>query len=139
VNIKALYNYLYNSRHVASIWLVGIVLFLYLSIPFFNKDSGMYFLDIIVPSKLNPLPNKKVSELQKDNSANEALLFVTINKKQFLTKFVTYISDEDLAANKVKDTADGKANNSFIIVGRKANKKPSKTKEDFFIRAAPKI
>ena len=130
---------MYNSRHVASIWLIGIVLFLYLSVPFFNKDSGMYFLDLIVPAKLNPLPNKKVSELQKDNSANEALLFVTINKKQFLTKFVTYISDEDLAANEVKDTADGKANNSFIIVGIKANKKRSKTKDDFFIRAAPKI
>lgn len=139
MTIQLLYHKLVESRHVAIIWLVGTLLFAYLSIPFFKKDSGMYLVDLLEPSKKSFLPSKKATELKTDNATNEALLFVTINKKQFLTKFVTYISNEDLAAKEFTDSSTGSINKSFIIVGRRTIKKTPKPKEDFFIRAAPKI
>ena len=44
------------------------------------------------------------AEQSKQNTDNEALFFVTINKKQFLTKFVTYISDDELSDKNRKDS-----------------------------------
>ena len=135
----ALYQKILTSGHVFIIWFVGGILFLYLSIPFFNPDSGMFLPDLFVPARQFIQQKKTEGPAAKNKAANEALLFVTINKKQFLTRFVTYISDEDLAAKEVTGNGEGKESKRLILVGRKQNKQQRKTKDDFFIQAAPKI
>ena len=104
-----------------------------------KKDSGVYLLDLVATQNKSIAISQSLNKNLGVDNSNEALLFVTINKKQFLTKFVTYISDEDLAAKETADSSSGKSNKSFIIVGRKKSTKPEKSKDDFFIKAAPKI
>ncbi len=113
---------------------------IYLCLPFIIKDSGVYVFDLFETQKKSIALSERLNNNQSVDNSNEALLFVTINKKQFLTRFVTYISDEELAANELADSSSGKTNKSFIIVGRKKNSKPKKSNaDDFFIKAAPKI
>ncbi len=121
------------------IWLIGVLMIIYFCLPFLKKDSGLYFSDVINNKQQVITLKESVNKSQTIINSNEALLFVTINKKQFLTKFVTYISDEDLAAKELNDSSSDKNNKRFIIVGRKKAIKPAKTSDDFFIKAAPKI
>ena len=127
------------KTYLFTIWFIGIALFVFLCYPFIKKDSGVYLLDLIETQNKSIALSQNLSKNQGVDNSNEALLFVTINKKQFLTKFVTYISDEDLAAKELADSSSGKINKSFTIVGRKKISKPQKSKDDFFIKAAPKI
>jgi hypothetical protein len=128
-----------HKTYLFTIWFIGIVLIVYLCYPFLIKDSGVYLFDLIETQKKSASVSQSLNKNDNLNNSNEALLFVTINKKQFLTKFVTYISDEDLAAKELADSSSGKTDKSFIIVGRKKNSKPQKSNEDFVIKAAPKI
>ena len=112
---------------------------IYLCLPFAKRGSGIYFADLINTEQQAITLKASINKNQSALNTNEALLFVTINKKQFLTKFVTYISDEDLASKELSDSSSNKTNKSFIIVGRKKANKPEKTRDDFFIKAAPKI
>jgi hypothetical protein len=128
-----------HKTYLFSIWLIGIALIIYICLPFISKGSGVYLIDIIDTKNQSIAISKNTNNNQSTENSNQALLFVTINKKQFLTKFVTYISDEDLAAKELADSSSEKSNKSFIIVGRKKSAKPQKSKEDFFIKAAPKI
>ncbi len=128
-----------HNTYLFSIWLIGIALIIYLCLPFMSKGSGVYLIDLIETNKQSIALSKSLNNNQSTENSNQALLFVTINKKQFLTKFVTYISDEDLAAKELADSSSEKSNKSFIIVGRKKSAKPQKSKDDFFIKAAPKI
>ncbi len=128
-----------HNTYLLSIWLIGIALIIYLCLPFMSKGSGVYLIDLIETNKQSIALSKSLNNNQSTENSNQALLFVTINKKQFLTKFVTYISDEDLAAKELADSSSEKSNKSFIIVGRKKSAKPEKSKDDFFIKAAPKI
>lgn len=121
------------------IWLIGVLMIIYFSLPFLKKDSGLYFLDIISNKKQVITFKESINKSEAVNNSNEALLFVTVNKKQFLTKFVTYISDEDFAAKELNDSSSDKNNKRLIIVGRKKAIKPAKINDDFFIKAAPKI
>ncbi len=133
------YKAIIYKTYLLTIWLIGIALIIYLCYPFIKKDSGVYLLDLIETQKKSTALSQSLNKNEGIDNSNEALLFVTINKKQFLTKFVTYISDEDLAAKELADSSSGKTNKSFIIVGRKKSTKPQKSKDDFFIKAAPKI
>ncbi len=128
-----------HKTYLFSIWMIGIALIIYLCLPFMSKGSGVYLIDLIETNKQSVALSKSLNNNQSAENSNQALLFVTINKKQFLTKFVTYISDEDLAAKELADSSSEKSNKSFIIVGRKKSAKPQKSKDDFFIKAAPKI
>ncbi len=125
--------------YIFIIWLIGLLMIIYLCLPFLKRGSGLYFTDIINNKQQIIAFKESFNKNQSFLNSNEALVFVTINKKRFLTKFVTYISNEDLAANKLTDTLTDKSNKSFIIVGRKKANKPTKAKDDFFIKAAPKI
>ncbi len=135
----SLYQQKIHKVYLLIIWLIGVLMIIYLCLPFLKKGSGFYFTDRI-NTKLQVISFKEsINKSQAAINSNEALLFVTINKKQFLTKFITYISDEELAAKELTDTSSDKINKSFIIVGRKKANKPVKTSNDFFIKAAPKI
>ncbi len=118
--------------YLYAIWIVGIIFCIYLCQPFLRKGSGAYIPDIISGQSEINLPFIPM----KSNTGNQALVFVTINKKQFLTKFVTYISDEELEVEKQTPQTLDKVKKSFIIVGRK---KPATTTEDFIIKSSPKI
>ena len=74
----------------------------------------------------------------KQNTDNEALFFVTINKKQFLTKFVTYVSDDELSDKNMKDSSREPEERNYIQIERNRKQKKS-TPKDFSIKAAPKI
>lgn len=121
------------------LWLVGMVLFVYLCAPFFSKQSGMYLPDLLA----SPTQFKKglanTRKFNSDTLSNEALVFVTVNKKKLLTKFVTYISDEALREKERTDTSFSRDENSFLIIGRQKKNKKQKTKNDFVIKSAPKI
>ncbi|TAG30854.1 MAG: hypothetical protein EAZ35_05615 [Sphingobacteriia bacterium] len=127
-----------KSRHTSfkyylyAIWIVGSLFFFYLCQPFIKKGSGVYIPDIILGKGQIDLPFIP----EKNNIGNQALVFVTINKKQFLTKFVTYISDEELEVEKQTPQTLDKVKKSFIIVGRK---RPATPTEDFIIKSSPKI
>jgi len=128
-----------HKIYLLIIWLIGVLMIIYLCLPFLNRSSGLYFTDLIDTERQAITLKASTNKSQSSNNSNEALLFVTIDKKQFLTKFVTYISDEDLAAKELIDTSSEKTNKSFIIVGRKKANKPAKPSNDFFIKEAPKI
>jgi succinyl-CoA synthetase beta subunit len=128
-----------HTTYLITIWLIGVALIIYLCLPFISKGSGLYLIDLIDPKKQSTAISENVNNGQSTEKSNQALLFVTINKKQFLTKFVTYISDEDLAAKELADSSTEKNNKSFIIVGRKKSTNTQKSKDDFVIKAAPKI
>ena len=126
------------KKHLYILWGTGILLLSYLCVPFFEKDSGMYLGDLLSNNIVIKPAQTKRSEGVKEYAANEALFFVTINKKQFLTKFVTYLSDDDLTDKNVKDSLQGKEGKSYVIIGR--NRKPKKSSsKDFSIKTAPKI
>lgn len=123
------------NYYIYIIWVVGILFFCYLCQPFMKKGSGIYIPDILTGKEQLHLPFIPM----KNNTGNQALVFVTINKKQFLTKFVTYISDEELEVEKQSPQTLDKAKKSFIIVGRKKNTPPNKPTQDFMIKSSPKI
>ena len=135
----SLYQQKTHKVYLLIIWLIGVLMIIYFCLPFLKKDSGLYFLDIINNKQQVISVKEDVNKYQAAINSNEALLFVTINKKQFLTKFVTYISDEDIAAKELNDSSSDKNNKRLIIVGRKKAIKPAKINDDFFIKAAPKI
>jgi len=128
-----------HKIYLLIIWLIGVLMIIYLCLPFLKRGSGLYFTDIINNKQEIITFKESINKNKATENSNEGLLFVTINKKQFLTKFVTYISDEDLAAKELTDTSSDKINKNFIIVGRKKANKPVKSKDDFVIKAAPKI
>ncbi len=99
----------------------------------------MYLPDVLlsVKSQNSELRNKK--KLTDYDTRNEALVFVTINKKKLLTKFVTYLSDEDLRKEQLNDTLIDTNEKNVIIIGKKKNTKQSRKKEDFSIKHAPEI
>ncbi len=98
----------------------------------------MYLGDLL-SKRISLKPTQTIhKEGSKEYDGNEALFFVTINKKQFLTRFVTYISDEDLAGLNKRNTSQGNEEKKYVIIGR--NKKTRKSSiKDFSIKAAPKI
>lgn len=118
--------------YLYAIWIIGMVFLMYLCQPFLEKGSGVYIPDIIAGRGQINLPFIPI----KNNTGNQALVFITINKKQFLTKFVTYISDEELEVEKQSPQTLDKVKKSFIIVGRK---KTVTTNQDFIIKSSPKI
>lgn len=135
----SLYQQKMYKVYLLIIWLIGVLMIIYLCLPFLKKGSGLYFTDIINTKPQVISFKESINKSQAAINSNQALLFVTINKKQFLTKFVTYITDEELAAKELTDKLSDKINKSFIIVGRKKANKSIKTNNDFFIKAAPKI
>jgi hypothetical protein len=127
-----------HSKYLYILWATGVLLLAYLCFPFFEINSGMYLGDLLSKSISIKPSQLKRKEGSKEYDANEALFFVTINKKQFLTKFVTYVSDEDLAGLNKKGTAQGNEEKNYVIIDR--NKKSRKSSlKDFSIKAAPKI
>lgn len=128
-----------QGRYLYPLWAVGAMMFIYLSLPFFNQDSGMFLPDVLNTGRRFSLVKSKSERVHKEKGVNEAYLFVNIHQKHFLTRFVTYISDEDLAARTVKDSSEPNNNRSFLVVGKKVPAKKSSKKEDFFIGSAPKI
>lgn len=134
----SLYELKKHNLYLLIIWFIGMLMIVYLCMPFLKKDQDL-FLDLINNNHHVITIKKSVIKSKANSNSNEALLFVTINKKQFLTKFVTYISDEDLAAKELTENSPDKNNKRYIIVGRKKAIKPAKIKNDFFIKAAPKI
>ncbi len=97
------------------------------------------FLGDLLSNKIKIKPTRtNRSEESKQNADNEALFFVTINKKQFLTKFVTYISDDALSVKNVKEGSQGNEEKNYVLIERKRKPKISSAK-DFSIKAAPKI
>lgn len=128
-----------QRNYLLLLWAMGIGFFIYLCLPFLQKKSGMYLSDIFSVEK-NNTANIFINKKAEDRiTGNEALLFVTINKKKFLTKFVTYVSDEELVQIKLTDTVTHKEEKSFMTRGRTRIKKQAKDKEDFIIKSAPKI
>ncbi len=134
----SLYHQKIHKLYLLIIWFIGILMIVYLCIPFLKRDLNL-FSDLINNNQQAITLKESAVKNQATTNSNEALLFVTINKKQFLTKFVTYISDEDLAAIELTDTLAEKNTKRYIIVGRKKVNIRTKIKDDFFIKAAPKI
>lgn len=130
---------LYSYRHIVLIWLTGLILFVYLSIPFLDKSSGMYIPDLFNPEKKESSLRSKIFHNSSLSAGNEGLVFVTINKKQFLTRFVTNISDEELTSQPSANHNEDNEQKSFIIVGRKKSPKTNSSTKDFIIKASPKI
>ena len=126
------------AKFLYILWGTGILLLAYLCLPFFEKGSSMYLGDLF-SNKINiKAAQSNHAEQSKQNTDNEALFFVTINKKQFLTKFVTYISDDELSDKNRKDSLPESEEKNYIQIGRNKKQKKS-TPKDFSIKAAPKI
>ena len=126
------------AKFLYILWGTGILLLAYLCIPFFEKESGLYLGDLIANKNVTKPLRSNRTEGPKQNTDNEALFFVTINKKQFLTKFVTYISDDELSDKNRKDSLPESEEKNYIQIGRNKKQKKS-TPKDFSIKAAPKI
>ncbi|HJV18579.1 MAG TPA: hypothetical protein VJ552_01760 [Sediminibacterium sp.] len=128
-----------QARYLYPLWAVGTMMFIYLSLPFFRQGSGMFLPDVLNTRGKFPLVKRKSEQVQKEKGVNEAYLFVNIHQKHFLTRFVTYISDEELAARAVNDNNGISNNRSFLVVDKKKSAKKSRERSDFFIGSAPKI
>ena len=127
------------ARYIYLVWGIGALMFIYLSMPFFNRNSGMFLPDVLKTGKRFSLIKRKSEKTPKEKGVNEAYLFVSIRQKHFLTRFVTYISDEDLAARQAKETNNPNEDQSLLIIQKNRAVKKSSSKGDFFIGSAPKI
>jgi hypothetical protein len=107
-------------------WAGGLAICIYL-VDFSTKSdvaNELLFLDIgkAVPDSLN---------------GNDAYVFVNVNQKHFLTRFVAAVTDEE-GIDKKKVTAP--VINSLVEkIVKKNVLPPVKTKMDFYIKPAPEL
>ncbi len=107
-------------------WTGGLAICIYL-VDFSTKSdvaNELLFLDIgkAVPDSLN---------------GNDAYVFVNVNQKHFLTRFVAAVTDEE-GIDKKKVTAP--VINSLVEkIAKKNVLPPVKTKADFYIKPAPEL
>jgi hypothetical protein len=107
-------------------WAVGIAMCIYL-ISFSTKTD-----------KANELLFLDISKTVTDGlTENDAYVFVNVNKKHFLTRFVAAVTDEE-------ETSKKKNNIPFISslvekVVKKTIPQPIKAKADFYIKPAPEL
>lgn len=104
----------------------------------FGLLSGIYLLTSYkYNANINALPINPIVNKQENSSPNDAFVFININKKRLLTKYVASYSSFTNSSNKTS-----KSNNTKSII-EKVVKKPTfkseKKSTDFTIKAAPNI
>lgn len=136
-----------QSNHaLIAIWVSGAIAFVLLSFAFFTnhtiskkpsdkKHNGSSKKDTGSISAI--IDNNILDPEKKDAPDNQAYVFVNINRKFFLTKFVAYVPDQELNKEENADTTKAYTENIIIntIVQRKPKYIPQKTKPvDFEIK-----
>jgi hypothetical protein len=135
-----------SNRALIAIWVSGAIAFVLLSFAFFTdpatskkpsnkkhnnsskKDTG---------NIATIVDNYILNAGKKDASDNQAYVFVNINRKFFLTKFVAYVPDQELNKEENSDSTKAYIGNITpnTIVQRKPKYSPQKTKPvDFEIK-----
>jgi hypothetical protein len=135
-----------SNQALIAIWVSGAFAFVLLSFAFFTnpskskKPSNKSHNGVLKQNTGNidtVLNNYVLSSEKKETPDNQAYVFVNINRKFFLTKFVAYVPDQEL--NKEENSDSTKVYTGNItpntIVQRKLKYTPQKTKPvDFEIK-----
>ncbi len=117
-----------------TIWVAGICILGYLIFSF-DKSNGSFkknnFVDLVNFSLGDTPPDTE------SPNANAAYVFINVNKKHFLTRYVATITSAEnfSTADKIKNL---QPENSFV---EKISKKikPQINSKDFFIKQAPEL
>lgn len=136
-----------STRALTTIWVSGAIAFILLSFSFFTDPNSS---KKISPKKNNnpaqkdtgnaSTNNYTVDVAQKEAPDNQAFVFVNINRKFFLTKFVAYVPDQELNIDTDSDSTKAYSRNVSTnnIVQRKLKYIPQKpTTVDFEIKKVP--
>jgi hypothetical protein len=138
-----------STNSLIIIWVSGAIAFLLLSFSFFSRPGSEE-----KPNQKNNLNSAKSitqpgpvaadSNAANENppiaASNEAYVFVNINRKYFLTKFVAYVPDQVLTDEDRADSSKNYLSNNIrgSVVERKLKYPPRKQKAvDFEIKKVP--
>jgi hypothetical protein len=138
-----------SANSLIIIWVSGAIAFLLLSFSFFSHPANEEKLN--QKNKLNSAPgNLQQDPIASDSNtrnqnpiiatSNEAYVFVNINRKYFLTKFVAYVPDQILNEEDSVGSSQNYHNNNIrsSAVERKLKYSPRKEKTiDFEIKKVP--
>jgi hypothetical protein len=136
-----------STQALTVIWVSGVIAFILLSFSFFTdpnsskKTSPKKSNNVSQKDSGNPSTNfHTVDGVQKETPDNQAFVFVNINRKFFLTKFVAYVPDQELDIDTDSDSTKAYSSNISHnnIVQRKLKYVPQKTGSiDFEIKKVP--
>jgi hypothetical protein len=127
---------LHSLIALSVIWLGGIVMFSYLVFIFDKAPSANsgYTSPYFTESK--KLIDNKLQTDAKNNSSNvnDAYVFINVNEKHILTKFVSVVFEEDSKMN----TANS-IRSSVKKINRIIKSETTKKSSDFSIKSAPDL
>ncbi len=138
-----------NRASIILLWFFGLLMILFLIVPSFKlnivrfifaKNIDTVQLSVIknaaVTSKLNPDP------FLKSTATSNAFVFVNINKKHFLTRFASFVSNEEMDIMEKNLNTAKKSQQNVLAIKRISSgakqKYVEKNKEDFFIKPVPR-
>lgn len=125
------------------LWLGGFILLIYLFFIFENPGKSKAFtMPAVIENVLSK--SKKADTLSNTQNINDTLLsndafvFVNVNKKRFLTKFVAISPEEDSGVTITQKNTTSKIS-PVERVNKLTKNKPSKKSTDFSIKPAPEL
>jgi hypothetical protein len=123
---------------LAFIWAGGIGIFIYLMFFFDNAESSKndttkYPLSTVAEDKNN---DAAANFETKSNMVTDAYVFVNINKKNFLTRFVSTIPSQSKTTVNLNN---GQTGSAVKKINKIIKTEPPKKSTDFSIKPAPEI
>ena len=124
------------------LWVGGIILLGYLFFIFDNSIAAVSSLNVD-SSNTSPGTQKKDETDKNKNAANnatanDAFVFVNVNKKHFLTKFVSTMPETDLS-DTAKKNIPTLSSSGVERVSKVIKINPTKKSSDFSIKPAPEL
>ncbi len=115
-------------------WATGIIIFLYLS--FSNQDLTGKNVPVL---SMAAAINKKLLPAAENSGDNDAYVFINLNKKHLLTRFVASVTQEEPELTNPKNSTGMALVKQHLVerVNKKLIPEPEKKPVDFAIRPTP--
>ncbi len=134
-----------NLLALVLLWCFGVVMILLLIVPAFQNTTGSLLSKNnrstqSLPAETIAAPNKNTAP--KSAASSNAFVFVNINKKHFLTKFASFVSNEEIAGMENNlNNAKKPEQTVFAVKKISVSGKPKQVDqhiEDFSVKPIPK-
>jgi hypothetical protein len=121
------------------IWTIGLVFIVYLL--FFSETDAtvkaVYANNYLIK---NDIGNKNINGTQNDNpEVKDAYVFINVNKKHFLTRFVSIVPDEHSKNDPLEKGAESVRNLSVEKINKIVKSRSAKKPDNFAIKPAPEL
>jgi hypothetical protein len=121
------------------IWTIGTAFIFYLI--FFSKtDTSVKVSYANNDLVKNDIGNNHLTDAQKDQpEVKDAYVFINVNKKHFLTRFVSIVPDEHTENTPLQKGTDSVKMISVEKINKIIKTRPVKKTNDFIIKTAPDL